>query len=39
MKQTFNAKRPTPNAQFGRACELEVERCTLDVGRFLALPV
>jgi hypothetical protein len=35
MKQTPNAQRPTPNAQFGALSELEVGRWTLDVGRSL----
>jgi hypothetical protein len=36
MKQTLNAQRSTPNAEFRRDPEFDVERWTLDVGRFLA---
>ena len=35
MKQTLNAKRSTPNAEFRRVSELDIERWTLSVGRFL----
>ena len=35
MKQTLNAKRSTPNAEFRRASEFYIERWTLSVGRFL----
>ena len=35
MKQTFNAKRSMPNAEFRRDSELDIERWTLSVGRFL----
>jgi hypothetical protein len=34
MKQTLNAQRSTPNAQFRRDSWLDVERWTLDVGHF-----
>jgi hypothetical protein len=34
MKQTLNAQRSTPNAQFRRASNLDVGRWVLDVGRF-----
>ena len=34
MKQTLNAQRSTPNAQFRRDSKLDVGRWTFDVGRF-----
>jgi hypothetical protein len=34
MKQTLNAKRSTPNAEFRRDSEFDIERWTLSVGRF-----
>ena len=34
-KQTLNAQRSTPNAQFRRGFEFDVGRWALDVGRFL----
>jgi hypothetical protein len=34
IKQTLNAQRSTPNAQFRRDSRLDVGRWTLDVGRF-----
>ena len=36
MKQTLNAQRPTSNAQFRRASELDVGRWTFGVERFLS---
>jgi hypothetical protein len=35
VKQTLNAKRSTPNAEFRRDSEFGIERWTLSVGRFL----
>ena len=35
MKQTLNAKRSTPNAEFRRDSEFDIERWTLSVERFL----
>jgi hypothetical protein len=35
MKQTLNAKRSTPNAEFRGDSEFDIERWTLSVGRFL----
>jgi len=34
-KQTLNAQRSTPNAQFRKLSEFGVGRWTFDVGRFL----
>jgi hypothetical protein len=34
-KQTLNAKRSTPNAEFRGDFEFDIERWTLSVGRFL----
>ena len=34
-KQTLNAQRSTPNAQFRKGFEFDVGRWALDVGRFL----
>jgi hypothetical protein len=36
MKQTLSAKPLTPNAQFRRDSEFDIERWTLSVGRFLS---
>jgi hypothetical protein len=35
MKQTLNAQRSTPSAEFRRDSQFNVERWTLSVGRFL----
>jgi hypothetical protein len=35
IKQTLNAKRSTPNAEFPGDSEFDIERWTLSVGRFL----
>ena len=36
MKQTLNAKRSTPNAEFRIDSELNIERWMFSVGRFLS---